>query len=588
MNYYDCYLSYSRFDRDLALQLALYLKGRGVIARLDEDITYGEDLKESIERKIRESDFMIVLLTHKSITSYSLSLEVNYALQLGSIREKTIIPVVIDDVDISSVSFATQLTSSKLNFIRADSKDPCWPGVLDRPLDEIQLKNKKARYYEELSELTKANLYLKAIDKLTEIVDTILDQIYPTKSLRAQHLLVLELDQSLNRIHSFYDEYCYPDYSKEARTVAQHKLDMLNKIKGIKSDFTEEKQDLFYVSSMLRLIYWDREIRLDCASLITNGDAYNNASGQGQHERQQELRDLFILRKPKVSEESEVIQNFIQGTEKYLYPANKRETKTDICEKTNTVVPSEQSQKLETIAKYIREGNYIFELIGEDEKATAFLRCLITSYERLKNYCSEIGASDLVAECISRIPELKDKVRKLDDSTLKDHSTAERSIRALLGFSRPGTGDYDVFLSHRGHDTDIARNVYGFLKTMMKEVFFDDVSLSEELSDTDYKNAIYHALDKAKHFVVIITDLNELEPGYQKHDKDWMQLEMDVFHTELIEGRKKNANFIIIVPDELEKKIVGSNKTNIDIKWRSHSLIKLSEFQEKLIGYLSK
>jgi hypothetical protein len=65
-----------------------------------------------------------------------------------------------------------------------------------------------------------------------------------------------------------------------------------------------------------------------------------------------------------------------------------------------------------------------------------------------------------------------------------------------------------------------------------------------------------------------------------------MQEEMDVFHSELIEGRKKNGNFVIIVTDEVYQQIVQTNKSNIDLKWRRHTLIKLGAFQEQIIGYI--
>ena len=147
-------------------------------------------------------------------------------------------------------------------------------------------------------------------------------------------------------------------------------------------------------------------------------------------------------------------------------------------------------------------------------------------------------------------------------------------------------GDYDVFLSHRSYDTDITETVYHFLKSRMKEVFFDAVSLSEELSDTDYKNAIFQALDKSKHFVVIITDLGELAPGYRKQETDWMQEEMDLYHSEKLEGRKPDGNLVIIVSDDVYDRVVAANKTNIDLKWRKHTLIRLGDYEDQIIGYL--
>ena len=85
---------------------------------------------------------------------------------------------------------------------------------------------------------------------------------------------------------------------------------------------------------------------------------------------------------------------------------------------------------------------------------------------------------------------------------------------------------------------------------------------------------------------MIVTDISELSPNYKKHKNDWMQEEMDVFHTEWIEGRKPEGNFIIIVTDDVYRQIVDANKKNIDLRWRRPTLIKLSEFRDLLPGYI--
>ncbi len=240
---------------------------------------------------------------------------------------------------------------------------------------------------------------------------------------------------------------------------------------------------------------------------------------------------------------------------------------------------------MKAIAEYIHEGNKIFEIIGQDQKAATFLKCIITSYERLKNYCEEIGANKLTAECISHITQLKQKYMNLSDEDTEVHTTAEKGIRALLGYTRPGLGNYDVFLSHKSKDIDIAQNVYKYLKSNIKEVFLDKISLPE-LSKSEYKNAILNALDKSRHFVVIVSDLKILSPEQDEKESDWVQREMNLFHSELFEGRKKNGNFIILVTDSIFDEIVSRNKMNIDIKWRNYNFMRISEYEDQLISYL--
>lgn len=587
MKKYDCYLCYSQSDSNLANQLIEYLTVNGVTVfyarnSLPRRCNYVDFLENTIEEIMRNTGFMVILFSKNSVESKWVNYEINIALKTAKNRNKQIVPILIDGVKLP-LEYKIELSNN--TFFNVNTTDSLWVKSISPFLQSINLSKKKAILYEELSELIKSKLYLEASDRISEIIGIIILQINPLVSLRHQSALIIELDQCLEKQNVFYD-YCDGDYSKKAREVTQHKLDMLKKINELAKQIQDDKEDFFLICCKIRLIYWDREIRWDCADMITHGDvSMGNVHTLPQSdyaEKQKEYRHIYNDNNLfEIIDESDVVQTFIRETEKYLY-LNEPKKRNHISKKQ----PSTQDEKLEAIARYIREGNRIFELIGQDEKAVAFMRCLITSYERLRNYCQEIGASNLTAECIKRITDLRSKLQQVDDDSQKEHTTAEKGIRALLGFTQPGTGEYDVFLSHRGNDSDIARDVYIFLKSHMKEVFFDDVSLSGELSDTDYTNAIYQALDKSKHFLVIITDVKEMMPDYQIKKNDWMQLEMSVFHRELIEGRKSGSNFIIVVTPNVYDQIIAANKTNMDLKWRNYTLIKLNECQDKIIGYL--
>ena len=443
----------------------------------------------------------------------------------------------------------------------------------------------KASKYEELSDLKKSLLYLEASKKLTEIIVIILEQIDYSIHFRAQYDLLLELYQDLEQLHLLYD-HCDGDYSKEARRVTQDKLDMLNLLKD-KMKISSSEIDIFYICCMIRFIYWDREIRRDCADMITHGDVSEGVvktlTEKEYAEQQEEYRRIYSqASKRDIISQPQAITEFIRHTETYLYE------KTDEKGSHSPIIQYEHSQydeKLQAIAGYIREGNRVFELIRKEEEAAAFLKCLITSYERLKNYCEEIGCREMITECISRITELKQEYLHTSYNEVEEHSKAEKSIRALLGFTRPGTGIYDVFLSHKSYDLDIAQDVYRFLKAHMCEVFFDRISLPE-LSRSEYKDAILQAIDHSKHFVVIISEAHLLEHLDYVDESDWVQREMDLFHSELFEGRKKDSNFVILVTDEVFGRITSQNKKNMDIKWRSYNLIRISEYKDQIINYV--
>ena len=587
----DYYISYSPRDHQYASQLKEYIQSQELSVWIDQDlIPTGLSFAETISDFIRSCDDMFVLFSEHSIQSKYLIEELRMAISTADNRNKKIIVVYLDKQSVIAFQEFSLIPNDYPSFY-VDTSNPSWPEVLFPILYQKKIDGKKARIYEEISELKKSELYLDASDKTTEIIEIILEQIQPSIPLRNQHLLIFELVICLEQLHDLYDHCCL-DYSKEARKVTQNKLNMLKQLNDVFGQAAVDMSDVFYLCSMIRFLYLDREIRWDCADMITHGDIQTGGSMMTLQtseyaEKQKKFREAYTQADLTSLQEGSEITTFIIDTQNYIYWTGVPKAKRHIAVKPKKVIQTELNEKLNAIARYINEGNRLFETIGCDEKTAAFVRCLITSYERLKNYCQEIGASDLTAECIKRIASLKERIQQYVDIEQKEHSTAENGIRALLGFSRPGVGDYDVFLCHRGQDTDIARKVYLFLKSRLREVFFDDVSLSEELSDTDYKNAIYQALDKARHFVVIITDLAELAPGYQRHEMDWMQEEMDVFHSEWIEGRKKGGNFVIIVTEDVYQKIVDANKCNIDLKWRRPTLIRLGAYQDQIAGYIT-
>ena len=61
---------------------------------------------------------------------------------------------------------------------------------------------------------------------------------------------------------------------------------------------------------------------------------------------------------------------------------------------------------------------------------------------------------------------------------------------------------------------------------------------------------------------------------------------MDLFHSELFEGRKKGGNFVILVTDKVFDEITKHNKQNIDIKWRSCNLIRVRDYRGRMMSYL--
>ena len=184
-------------------------------------------------------------------------------------------------------------------------------------------------------------------------------------------------------------------------------------------------------------------------------------------------------------------------------------------------IPAAKSRKLHEIADYMKQMNRLFEMAGdENDETMAFIRCLRTSYERLKNYSAVAGCGEIVAECVERIAELNQRLSGFNGPDSSEE-VVESGIKALLGFHTPGSGHYDVFISYKHEDRDIAESMYHFLQANMMNPFLDSFSLPE-LSNSDYEDAIMYALDHSDHFVVILSKLEYLQ-------SNWVDLEMSAF-----------------------------------------------------------
>lgn len=235
-------------------------------------------------------------------------------------------------------------------------------------------------------------------------------------------------------------------------------------------------------------------------------------------------------------------------------------------------------QILLQIARFVQEENKLFDVLQKGGVAGSFLECLLESYQRLEQYCSVVGAKDIAAECAGRIVEIRKAMDK-PDAAATEKEKVEKGIKSLLGYTLEDSGKYDVFISFKNEDADLAERIYDYCHRRMKVPFWSKKSLPR-LSKSEYSLAIDAALESAKHFVVVVSDLKYL-------DAEWIKYEMDVFHNEIKEGRKKNANFVIVATDDVYEQIIRSNKTVLNIAYRRYQIIKMSQYEDSLAQYFS-
>ncbi len=232
----------------------------------------------------------------------------------------------------------------------------------------------------------------------------------------------------------------------------------------------------------------------------------------------------------------------------------------------------EDSNLYEKIANYNRSAVELFQELLKEDSSPAALDCLITSYHRLINYCRITGGLESIIKiCEEQISGLKKQL----DSAEKSYDHGSKTLLAFqnyLGKENPNQQNFDVFISFKSEDAQIAKHVYDYLRENGKKVFFSDVSLPE-MGTSLYTKAIDEALDHSKHMVLIATDVNYLSTK-------WVEHEWEFFYGEKIEGRK-DGEIILVLDDE-----ISNDKGLFPPSLRHFQICRLSDFRRDIIDYL--
>lgn len=98
------FISYSRKDEALAEKVVASLEEAGLDAwYYEHEIVPGENWAESIARGLRESSAMVVLLTHNSLDSDLVRLDIDFALGESAYNRRLIPVIVGEPTDIPSL-----------------------------------------------------------------------------------------------------------------------------------------------------------------------------------------------------------------------------------------------------------------------------------------------------------------------------------------------------------------------------------------------------------------------------------------------------------------------------------------------------
>ena len=583
---YDVFISYSHRDGEFVEQVMHCLEARGVSVFKTDEIMIEANMRQKVADAIRSARVFVPLVTEHSIQSYACMAELELAISVARDRSKTILPVCFSK-EILSDSPEIQYYLARYRFGQVDPADD---KAAEKMAEEIAQKilgeKTEKELYEKATEYLRVGAVNRAVPVLCRLALDTCDKICGAAETKKVREMYSDLLLLLQKIWDIYDY----DYGPEAKTLAEQKMEVVNRTGQLLKREEFQAEDLYYVSAALRLIYFDREIRWACIDAATHGDLSDGiiraVPVSDYIKKQEKYRERYyaLLKQGAMtagaeSRYSEQESQIIRDTKTYIYTGKEVPLPIRINKEMSGSAKEKDrdDQLLHSVASFMKEGNKVFDLMSEYQGAEEFLRCLILSYERLKAYCEVVGEKEVCAECIDRIVELKRKLENRGE-VKETPEKVEKGIKTLLGLTVPKSGVFDVFISHKREDMDIASDMYHFLKRNMKEAFFDKYSLPE-MSKAQYRNAIMEALDGSRHFVVVFSDLSYLE-------SDWVKLEMEIFQSEMDEGRKENANFLMVVTDGVYNKIMESNKSVLPIAYRRCEIMRVEEYSAKLLKYL--
>lgn len=578
---YNFFISYCHKDGTAyAREIKSRLTERGYSVRMDDELTVGFDFASSIAEAIQNSDCFLPIITDAYSESRAALNELELALSTAKGRGQRIIPLYMTDGYSPPVSFSMQDLIT-FNVSSADG--------ITRAVDSIDstyghdLKSKVL--YEKLSEY-------KSIKNDNKVAATVCELILLTvQKWESSHRLNYgEMKDIIRELCRLYNELdCYSaGYDAESKETARVILDTISKVPPLtysKPGKTQSKnifqRDVYFCAAALRLIYLERTIRTECVDVITGGDVPNPCPIDTYISRQ----EPFLKAYRAFTEDGSFDRRFTEEDTDFI-----RETESFIC-KNETVstrashsvkdklddVPDENGEILRSVAKFMQEGNKLFDALEKRGIAGDFLSCLLTSYERLKNYCEVVGAKGVAADCVDRIVEIRRAIERAEGGDAPNEK-AENGIKSLLGFTLRGSGNYDVFISFKSEDSDLAERIYNFCQKNLKVPFWSKRTLPQ-LSKSEYEDAIYDALRKSRHFIVVLSNIEYLSAN-------WIKREMAAFDRAITEGRKKDANFVFVVTDDVYRQIISSNKMCLDERYCGYQIIKMSEYEETLMSYI--
>ncbi len=592
------------------------INNRGTYSSPHRSAALSNYIKASTE-KISGCDCVIAIITDKyGSTDYTLK-----ELELTNERAKKLIPILCTE----DLCESLQTLLSDDTVIKLNEEDDVSETLIPHIKSTVNTQIESEILYEKLSEYSRLKLKNRETTVICNLISIALQKYKSAstdKNAQYRQNLAHICEQTGMEIYRLFSRMASynGNYDSNSREISELILKTIGDINEFMTSiclgfFTN---NLLLCSVALRIIYMEKYLIAECDDILSNGNAKPRPSADYTDMQAPFAAAYSSLLVTKADSYSNADLQFIDETVNFIleraYSDNTKSHQSEAADTKNTmehvgneipnpVIPakpensnsvyeteakektcediisviSHEDALLHRAAELINQSNRLFDKLLEQNTDEELVKYLMTSYERLKNYCEIVGASDVAADCIDRLAEIKSMfINKKSESTAD--KKAENGLKALLGLSSRSTNNYDVFISYKSEDSDLAKVVYNYFKENMVEAFWSKVSLPE-LSKSEYEDNIYKALAYSKHFVVVLSDLSYME-------SNWVKAEMTMFHREINEGRKTNSNFIILVTDELYGRIISGNKEDLPIQYRGYQIVKMSEFRITLLKYI--
>lgn len=142
---------------------------------------------------------------------------------------------------------------------------------------------------------------------------------------------------------------------------------------------------------------------------------------------------------------------------------------------------------------------------------------------------------------------------------------------------------YDVFISCRSNDYDIASKLYHFLKGKGVRVFFSEKTLPE-LGDSDYQDVIFENLNNSDNLIVVCSNADYLKKPKSQNDNlasGWVYKEWSKFIKLKLDKIKPNANIVTLYTSSVIF-------DNLPDQLRDNECRPYEKYEEFILNYVKK